>query len=173
VGFKLFPRTPVYLIRHHNDNERFQKYGVNSSFGNPQQKIRDSVEGRSKEMPKFFFVVTILAISLTGAGQAFGQSSFFCGHKEPTTDYPGDYMSSTSADPCGSGRAVNLTIRQDSNPLLLVNTSLRDEIASQAVVPPRFFWIRFSQKEVFRRLHSPTIPDLVTSNTFTSRGSQG
>lgn len=99
-------------------------------------------------------------------GQAHGQLT--CSHTERGTDYPdGDYMTSTSTDPCGEGSAILLS-RQNSNnddSRLTTGSRLEDSI-SQAVFPG--LGGRSEGKESL-----PTAPFVISSNTWTIRRSKG
>src|SRR2546423_1341960 len=110
-------------------------------------------------------LLLFVAILLLGVGQACGQLT--CNHKEPGTDYPdGDYMTSTSSDPCGSGSA-NLLSRQNNNDnSLSVNRNWQGDAVSQASL------LGFRGGS-HRKEFLPSVTFVISSNVWTIRRSKG
>jgi hypothetical protein len=107
----------------------------------------------------------IVAILMLGVGQACGQLT--CNHKEPGTDYPdGDYMSSTSSDPCGGGTVTLLSRQDKNNNSLFVNSGRLGDVVSQVVLLG--FRGGSDAKESL-----PTVPFVITSNAWMIRRSKG
>jgi hypothetical protein len=133
--------------------------------------LKNSRQRRRKIERKMLKLLLVVAILVPGVGRAFGQAGLTCNHKEPQTDYPdGDYMTSTSSDPCGSG-PVTLLSWQDGNRLLM-NSGQSEESVFRAGELSGSIRLASPKKEIIK-FNLPTLPFLITSNKLSLGRNEG